>query len=74
MIIYFNDFFIIKTLRFVSVARENYVASPNTSWKKYCKCKVLLTDLLCIVGIDHNYCAKKRHGRHMAVVTGSGGL
>lgn len=33
-----------------------------------------LTDLLCRVGIDHNDGAETRHGRHMAVVTGSGVL
>lgn len=62
-----NDFFITKTLRFGFVAGENNV-SPVTSRKKCYKCKVLSTDLLCVVGIDYNHCAEKRHGKSMLVV------
>lgn len=44
---------------------------PETSSRKSA-INIRFTDLLCMVGIDRNYGAEKRHGRHMVVATGSG--
>lgn len=51
------------------MAGENNV-SRGTSRKKCCKWKVLSADLLCVVSVDCNHGAEKRHGRPMPVVIG----